>query len=214
MSKFSWAIGACVVVAGALVWYAMRPIAAPSAPAAEQAAPAATETATTSASAPYKVLNTDSAAEFSIDEVLRGKPFTAVGTASVIEGDETAIRVNARTFTTDSQGRDRMIARFILESEKPENEFVEFRPAGLAALLAANVEAMPVPIEIMGTLMIRGVAKPATFRGTIERKGDMHRIVAETKASRADFGLTIPSVPSVASVADTVTLKADIVFGQ
>ncbi len=215
MAKFLWGAGVCVVImAGVFIYYASRPIAAPSV-SVEELAATAEEATSSSASAPYRVLSTDSAAEFSIEEVLRGKPFTAHGTASVIEGDSSAIRVNARTFTTESENRDKMIARFILESEKAEYEFIEFRPAGLAALLDANVEAMPVPIEIKGDLVIRGVAKPATFRGTIERKGDnTHRIIGEATVSRIDFGLTIPSVPSVASVSDAVKLTADIVFSQ
>ena len=115
------------------------------------------------------------------------------------------MRINARTLKTDSENRDRATARFILESEKPENEFIEF-------VMESIVPGATSSVSIVGNLVIRGTAKPAIFAGTLMReKGGTVHIAAKAEIKRSEYGLTIPDIPFIADVADIVSLEADII---
>ena len=206
-------------VAGAGWWYALRPVAAPSV--ADIAPVSAEDAAGPGPAQPlYEVVGEKSSAQFSIYEMLRGKPFTAVGKTGTVSGSMEldlenlavsnlgTVRINARTLTTDSENRDRATARFILESEKPENEFIEF-------VMESIVPGATSSVSIAGNLVIRGTAKPAIFAGTLirEKDGAVH-IVARAEIKRSDYGLTIPDIPFIADVADIVGLEADIIMRE
>lgn len=210
-------IGVAVIMGGiALYYWGTRPIAPPS----EQPAPADNVPANNQ-SAEYDIVSEESSARFSVGETLRGKPFTAVGTTKTIAGrimfgdvPGGTVRVNARTFATDSGSRDNAIARFILESEKPEYEFIEFEIGGVSAMPAMDAGAS-AQAQFSGNLKIRDIAKPVSFAGTLERRADGGlRFVGETMVKRTDYGLTIPNIPFVANVDEEVALKADIVMRQ
>lgn len=206
-----------VVVGGG--YYALRPIAAPSE--MENEGIAVGEPAGAGPVQPvYGVVAEKSSAQFSIYELLRGKPFTVVGKTQAVTGSMEldlenlaasrlgVVRINARTLKTDSENRDRATARFILESEKPENEFIDF-------VMESIVENGTSSVSIAGNLTIRGVAKPAIFKGTLtEEKDGSARIVARAEVKRSDYGLTIPDISFVAEVADAVTLEADILLQE
>src|SRR5690606_26035007 len=94
----------------------------------------------------YRIVPEASEVRFVIDEVLRGSPYTVVGTTSEVAGDIAVdtttpsntevgtIRVNARTLTTDSDQRNRALRSFILKSADDAYEFVEFQPTALEGL--------------------------------------------------------------------------------
>lgn len=203
-----------VVVGGG--YYALRPVATPSEMANEGTA--VEDPAGSGPAQPvYGVVAEKSSVQFSIYELLRGKPFTVVGKTQVVTGSMEldleniaasrlgTVRINARTLKTDSENRDRATARFILESEKPENEFIDF-------VMESIAESGTSSVSIAGNLVIRGMAKPAIFSGTLmEEKDGSVRIVAKTDVKRSDYSLTIPDISFIAEVADAVTLEADIV---
>lgn len=214
MKNLFWAAIVAIVIGGG--WYALRPVATPSETANE---PAVTgEPADAGPVQPvYEVVGEKSSVEFQIDEVLRGKPFTVVGKTQAVSGSMEldlenlaasrlgTVRVNARTLKTDSENRDRATARFILESEKPENEFIDF-------VMESIAESGTSSVSIAGNLVIKGVSKPAIFTGTLTKEKDGSvRIVAKAEVKRSDYALTIPEIPFVANVGDTVSLEADIV---
>ena len=162
----------------------------------------------------YRILQEGSKVEFSIGEILNGTPFTAVGTTNQVAGDITIsgnpakievgmIKINARTFKTDDPSRDGAIARFILKSEDPANEFIEFKPT--------SVNGTIPDFTVSGDLTISGVTKPATFSVSARIEGGKMIGTAETKIKRSDYNLVIPNIPFVASVDDEFTVTADIV---
>ncbi|MBP6912362.1 MAG: YceI family protein [Candidatus Pacebacteria bacterium] len=165
----------------------------------------------------YKIASASSKVEFKIDEILRDKPFTAVGTTSDIAGDiyvkadnsieMGTIKINARTFKTDSSNRDTAIARFILKSDDPKNEFITFVPKKITGKLPK--------VNVSGDLTISGKTMPISFdivAGVTD--GNTLSGTASGALKRSDFNLTIPSVKFVASVNDQFTISANIVANE
>lgn len=161
-----------------------------------------------------------SKAEFRIGEILHDEPFTAVGAASNITGmitlsDETLgfseIKVNARTFKTDSEKRDGAIARMILKSEKPEHEWITFKITSISGLPASAPMHRDLPFSMTGNLTIAGVTKPVTFSASMNITEDVITGTATATLKRSDFNLTIPNIPFVASVDDSFLISVTIV---
>lgn len=198
-----------VIIAGSL--YALRPLEVPVAvPIAEvpaEVSPAAMETR-------YEVIPEESSVSYTLPEMLRGKPFTVVGSTKAVSGTLTLgesgpsgeIKIDGATLKTDSENRDRAVGRFILEVEKPENQFIIFKIDRLTGPADAT--------EVGGWITIHGITKPVVFKGAQEMIGEgMLRIKASAVIKRADFNLVIPSISFVADVGEEVRLDADIAFG-
>ncbi|MES3030909.1 MAG: YceI family protein [Patescibacteria group bacterium] len=204
MQKFIPVIVIVIIVAIVGFLYATRPASAPSQNTEDVAGGGATSTG-----AVYKINSSQSLVEFRIGEILRDKPFTAVGTTTNIAGNLTVfgnivtvgnIAINARTFKTDSEKRDGAIARFIIKSEDPANEFIIFEPLSIGTS------------TIVGDLTFAGVKKPVTFTVlTFEAGTSTLMGTATTKLKRSDFGLTIPNVPFVASVDEEFIVNVKVV---
>ncbi len=182
----------------------------------------------------YKI-TTGTYAEFTIKEVLRGKPFTVVGSTTDVSGGLKAdmgtladsligtIKINARTFKTDSSNRDNAVARFVLKSEDAGNEFITFEPKELSGFSAdAAARAMKgesVAFKVKGDLTIAGIVKSTTFdaKFALAQSGtDAGKIkgVAEAKIKRSDFKLVIPNIPFVADVPDEFLIKINAVLSK
>nr|WP_044200340.1 YceI family protein [Oscillochloris trichoides] len=183
----------------------------------------------TSASAPassdllrFQIVQNESTATFTIDEVLNGSPFTVVGTTDQVAGEfalnptdlSTAqigtITVNARTLATDSERRDRAIKNAILTTDT--YEFISFAPTAITGLSGSGTPGTPYTFQITGDLTIRDTTMPVVFTATITAESS-NRIsgTATATVNRADFGLTIPSVPFVANVGEQVTIAINLV---
>jgi len=165
----------------------------------------------TSTSQNYKI-SKESTIEFRIDEILRDKPFTAIGTSSEIAGDISilgdnitigTLAINAKTFKTDDIKRDGAITRLILKSEDPANEFIYFK--------TSRIERASSTINVFGDLTISGITKPAEFKITMNITNDKITGIATSTIKRSDFDLKIPSLPFIASVDDDFTIIANIV---
>ncbi len=206
MKKILIYIVLMVVVLGGAYYFLGKSVPAPSGNTAPIDAPK---------DANYKISSTNSSIEFSIWETLRGKEFLAKGITSDISGDFVlsstdaveskigTIRINARTFKTDSTQRDGAIAKFILKSDKPENEFIEFKTSGIARVDALNY-------KVSGKLTISGITKDATFDVALSNDVTGVNATANTTLKRSDFGLTIPNIPFVANVHDEFDIKVNI----
>lgn len=162
----------------------------------------------------YRISQEKSTATFTIDEMLRGKPFTVIGTTNQIAGDIAVsaealevgtITINARTLKTDSTQRDGAIARLILQSEKPENEFITFKPTSVEQIGEGMV------YRVTGDLTISGITKPAVLDVQMNTSAGTLTGTAEGVLKRSDYNLVIPNIPFVANVPDEFTIKADIV---
>ena len=168
----------------------------------------------TSGTSLYRISQENSKAEFKIGEILNGTPFMAIGATNQVAGDIIVsenpvkieigvIKINAKSFKTDDSRRDGAIARFILKSEDPGNEFIEFKPT--------NINGTIPDFTVSGNLTISGVTKPATFSVSAKIEGEKMTGMAEAKIKRSDYNLVIPNIPFVASVDDEFTVTADIV---
>lgn len=169
----------------------------------------------------YRISQDESEVRFSLDEILRGRPFTPVGLTNQVAGEVRVdfdqklaelgtVQVNARTLKTDSEFRDRAINNEILETD--EFEFITFNPTQISGLPQDTQIGQPVQFQITGDLTIRDVTVPVTFDVTaILVDGSRLEGSASATVLRSDFGLIIPSVPSVADVSDEVLLEIDFV---
>lgn len=170
----------------------------------------------------YRISQDDSQAQFVIDEVLNGADKTVVGTTSEVAGDILLdannpasaeigeIRINARTFATDDSRRNNAIARLILRAEDAANEFIVFQPTAVTGLPESIPAGEPVAFQVTGNLTIAGETREVTFDVTAALESEARLTgTAETTVAYADFGVSIPSVPFVASVEDTVVLRLD-----
>lgn len=220
-------IGALIVIAvivGGVYLYATRPLEEASEDIQENTERLDDTADASDSSAVYRISQDDSQVEFNIDEVLAGRDNTVVGTTSQIAGDIRLdmenpaeseigqIRINARTFQTDSSRRDGAIGRFILQSETDGFEFIEFVPTSVNGLPETITVGEPVELSVTGDLTIKGTTNDVTFNGQATLESE-DRLVGsfQTMVLYPDFALSIPSVPSVSDVADEVTLKIDFV---
>ncbi|MEW5869582.1 MAG: YceI family protein [Chloroflexota bacterium] len=169
----------------------------------------------------YQIVQAESQARFSIDEVLRGKPFTAVGATSQVAGEIAVnfdnlgaqvgiIQVNARTLKTDNNFRDRAINNEILDTA--QYEYITFEPTAVTGLPASVNANQEFSFQITGSLTIRDITKEVTFEVRLTPiSADRMQGYASATVLRSDYKLTIPSVPSVADVSDQVLLEIDFV---
>lgn len=168
-------------------------------------------------------LTSPTLAQFSVGEKLRGEPFTAVGTTEQVSGGDIAfdwalpekmsmqpIKVDARTFKTESNGRDFMIRKFILKAEDAGNQHIVFSPKKISGLPKTVKEGDMLSFTIDGDLMIAGITKPAQFSGSAKVKKSGIVGSASTSVKRADYAISIPEVPFVASVDETVQLSINL----
>jgi polyisoprenoid-binding protein YceI len=165
----------------------------------------------------YQIVQAESQAIFAIFEELRGSPFTAVGVTDQVAGeilidfDNAAaqlgvIQVNARTLKTDSSLRDRAISNQILNTSR--YEFITFEPTAISGLPSSISPGETITFQITGNLTIREITQEVTFEMQVTLV-DRNRLEGQGQATvlRSDYNLIIPSVPSVANVADNVLLE-------
>ena len=174
----------------------------------------------------YRINAEKSTTEFNIQEVLRGENFLVVGTTNNVQGDillntqspkdskVSTIRVNARTLETDNGSRNAAIGRAILKSDQAEYEYIEFKPTSLEGLPESITVGTPFLFTIKGDLSIAGTVKPVTFDVTVTQNNNEISGTGETIVQYKDFGITIPSVPFVASVENDVKLKINFVADE
>lgn len=172
----------------------------------------------------FEIDKTQSEVRFEIDEVLRGNDFRVTGTTSEVAGqirvdfdDPSAsevgeIVINVRTLSTDDSLRDRAIRSRILNTSDEENEFARFVPTALEGLPGEVAVGESLPVTVTGDLTLSGTTQPVTFAGQITL-ASRSRLVIEATASvlHADFNLSIPAVPMVASISEEVLLAVNLV---
>lgn len=165
-----------------------------------------------------------STATFFLDEELRSEPTTVVATTGIIVGQIQIDRedlansqigtvlVNARDLTSDASLRDRAIRGPILDTDT--FEFIEFEPTSIDGLSGAATVGDELSFTVTGALTIRDITVDAMFEVTATLVDDTTiEGFASTSVSRADYGLVIPSVPTVANVSDVVSLELEFVAG-
>ena len=82
-------------------------------------------------------------------------------------------------------------------------------------MMALDGEGRPAPgagqatVQILGTLTLRGGARPTTWGGTGEVRGSTVRLRARTAFAFADFERTQPCVVRVLGIRDPIRLAVD-----
>lgn len=159
---------------------------------------------------------------FAVNEVLRGSPSTVVATTADVAGDIVLdaqhgkariglVAVDARTLKTGDGMRDRTIASAILRSSEPANAFITFKPVSIDGLPASIAPGAPFDLAVTGDLTVAGTVRSVTFKAAAQLSGDTIVAKADTTVLYRDLGISVPSVPFVASVDDDVTITVDVV---
>ena len=170
----------------------------------------------------YLIQPKQSQVMFSLGEILNGSNKRVEGRTNQVAGQlqfdsadlSTAqigeIVINARTFLTDNDFRNRAIHNRILFTT--EFEQIKFRPKTLNGLPKSAKMGESADFEIVGDLTIKEVTKEVTFTATATISDTTTiRGHAESIIDYAAFNIIIPNVPSVTNVEDKVALTIDFV---
>ncbi|MDE0141450.1 MAG: YceI family protein [Caldilineaceae bacterium] len=170
----------------------------------------------------FVIVAEESEARFSIDEELLGQPKTVVGVTNAISGEIKVdaanpaasvigpIQIEAGTFVTDNDQRNRAIRRFILQSNR--HQYITFSSTELSGMPDSVAVGDEVEFEVTGDLTVREVTNPVLFIVTL-------RVISESELSGSaatilvveDYELRIPDVPSVANVGEEFIVEFDFV---
>ena len=121
--------------------------------------------------------------------------------------------MNARTFRTDSQRRDRAIrGPIILDSASDEFEFITLDIDSATGLSGSAAPGDVLSFTITGTLTIKEVTNEVVFdvEVTLSDESTIEGSVTTT-VLRSDFDIGIPSVPGIADVSDDVVLRLSFI---
>lgn len=115
------------------------------------------------------------------------------------------IQINARTFATDEAQRDRAVQNRVLSTD--QHEFITLTPTDVVALPERLTAGATTTVQVIGDLTIRDVTRPVTFQVSLTPLA-ADRLAGSAVATirYADWGISIPSVPFVASVGDEARL--------
>jgi polyisoprenoid-binding protein YceI len=118
--------------------------------------------------------------------------------------------VNARTFVTDSNFRNRAINNEILDTD--EFEFIRFTPTSITGFPENPTVGESLEFQITGDLTIRDITHEVTFDVMVTAVSETRlEGSASAMVAREDYDLRIPNVPRVADVDEEVLLEIDIV---
>lgn len=222
LKVIGWIVAFAVAIVGsALAWVYFA--GGSGEPSTELTTPTIVSAPSTEAVGTVKTFVIDSAeslASFEIDEVLRGSPNHVIGQTNQVAGQVqvdladlsstqfSQIVVNARTFRTDSERRDRaMRGPIILNSASDEFEFITLDIGSATGLSGSAEPGDEFSFTITGNLTIKDVTREVVFDidVTLTDWSTLEGSVTTT-VLRSDFDIGIPSVPGVAEVTDEVVL--------
>lgn len=151
-----------------------------------------------------------------------GQDKTVIGATKLVEGELTVdpanpaaaqigeIRIDARDLATDDDRRTNRLRNDILKSSQDAYRYIVFRPTSIEGLPATAAPGDTFTFQVTGDLTILDTTLPVTFAMsvTVVDAATLQGAGAAT-VRYADFGITIPRVPIVASVEDEVKLEVD-----
>ena len=166
------------------------------------------------------IVNEGTEARFMIDEVLRGEPKTVVGATDKVTGEIRVdledlsatevglITIEAGALKTDNNFRNGAIENFILQTGS--FPLITFSPTSIEGIPVEVAVGDSFTFNLSGDLTIRESTQLVTFSVNVTVPSETEiQGSAVTTVLRGDFGLTIPSVPQVASVSEEVFLELD-----
>jgi polyisoprenoid-binding protein YceI len=163
-------------------------------------------------------------ARYRVSEVLMGAtlPNDAVGVTKSVSGtilaypdgrivrDSSKIVIRLDSLKSDKDRRDGFLRRRTLETEKFPT--VELIPTAIRGFNGALPASGTVTFQLLGDLVLKGVARPTVWNVTARADGQDVAGTAISKFTFKDVGLDQPKVMSVLSVADTIQLEYDFRF--
>lgn len=170
----------------------------------------------------YRIVPEESEARFILDELepLRND---LVGSTNQVAGDFIidfatpansrigVIRINMRTFVTDSRDRDRVIRGEVFRSDRPQYEFSDFVPQVVSGLPDNIVLGEPVMFQVTGDFPIRGMTHSFTFDTTVTlNSADEIHGLARTTINRFDYDL-LQSFLADHGVSEEIILELEFV---
>lgn len=170
----------------------------------------------------FTIDSSSSKATFTIDEVLFGNPNTVVGETDKVAGQILInvldpsksqvgeIKIDVSTLVTDNDLRNRTLQGRILETDTAANQYATFVAKSITGLPESIAVGQQVSFKITGDLTIHQVTKTVTFDATVNVVSDKQITgTASTSVKYSDFGISVPDVPSVTGLGDTVKLALD-----
>ena len=190
------------------------------------AATTATTAATSAADGTWRVdrsitnaQGTGSFTGFRIGEVLVSVgSATAVGRTTSVEGSlavsgptvtSAQITADLTDITTNDSRRDDAVQRALATSRFPNATFVLTKAIDVGSVPA---EGQRITVPATGDLTIRGVTKSVTIELQAQIQGDVLVVVGSAPVVLADYGVTAPSSPIVASVEREGTFEFQLYF--
>jgi polyisoprenoid-binding protein YceI len=154
---------------------------------------------------------------FRVNEVLSGVgSTTAVGRTPSLEGKFTVdgstltaatVTADLTAITSNDSRRDNAIQQALATSRYPTATFVLTTPVDVGAVPA---EGQPIDIAATGDLTIHGVTRAVTIPLQAQLQNGVLVVVGTTEVSFADYGVTAPSAPIVASVENHATVELQL----
>lgn len=156
---------------------------------------------------------------FRIDEVLVsvgkstavGRTTSVAGTITVSGSTVTAAQIVAdlTDVTTDDSRRDGAVQRALATSRYPDATFVLTQPIQVGSV---PTDGQRITVPATGDLTIHGVTRSVTVELQSQLQGDVLVVVCSAPIALADYGVTAPIAPVVASVADQGTFEFQLYF--
>ncbi len=116
--------------------------------------------------------------------------------------------VDLRTMKSDATRRDNYIQMNTLETAK--FPLATFTVTGVDGWNGPLKDGQQTTFKLLGTMIIHGVTKPATFDTTATMQGDTINGSAVTSFKFADFDMKAPVIANFVSASDTIKLELTI----
>lgn len=170
------------------------------------------------------IVSEESEASFTLDEDLAGVRTTVIGTTNQVGGEIAfnfenpdassigTITINARTLETDNNFRNQALRARILQSAQDAYEFITFAPTSLEGLPESLEVGETYTFDITGDLTIIDTTNPATFTTEVTIVSETEITgIATTTITYGDWGIPIPTAPTVANVEEDADLAIEFV---
>ena len=170
----------------------------------------------------FRIEQEESEVRYIIREVQGMMPNTVIGVTDQVAGEFTinpsepdelevsTIMINARTFQTDEELRDRAVQNRILYTDT--YEYITFEPDEYDGLPEHGLVGESYDFQMTGKLTLLDETNEVTWDVTVEViSAERLEGTAQTTVRYGEWGVSVPEMPFIASVDDTVRLELDFV---
>lgn len=171
----------------------------------------------------YRIVPEESEARYRVRERIARLEFPtdAVGATRDITGEiafdggdgltaSSRFEVDLRTLKSNRDRRDRYLQRNTLETD--QHPIMTFVPTAVDGLPHPFPTSGTHTFRLIGQMTLHGVTKRAVWDVELEFSEDGARGSATTHFTFGDYGLTIPRMAALLSVADDIRLELDLVL--